>query len=465
MKILIVDDEADIRESLGEIFTEDGYDVICAGNEKDALTAAGSGVDLAIVDIKLGADNGIDVLRKLKSSFTHLPVIMITGFGTVSLAKEAFQVGAHDFLEKPLRLIQVRTSVRNALEGVSLKKQLMRKEQPMVHSPILVSDAMKQLYAQASRLSNVRESVVIMGPSGSGKDLLARHLHYEGVRAQGPFIVSNAASLPVNLAEDEFFGHEKGAFTGADRKREGCFELANNGTLFIDEIGDMDLQVQAKVLRVLENGEFVRLGAGTPAKVNVRLVCATHKNLESLVSTGKFRHDLWYRISAFVLNIPGLDKRKDDIIPLSEHFLRQICNELCIEKRFTDDALVFLSESTFPGNVRELKHLITRTAVYSDSHCIKRSDIQAHYTGHSIIQTTPKSTETVPLSEFSFGPDFKTAKLQFEKDYLIKALCSQEGNITATARLIGMAQSNLSRKLKELGIEYSDVHNSNQATV
>jgi two-component system nitrogen regulation response regulator NtrX len=462
MKILIVDDEADIRESLSEIFIEDGYEVICAGNEKDAISAAINGVDLAIVDIKLGSDNGIDVLRKLKSSFSHLPVIMITGFGTVSLAKEAFQIGAHDFLEKPLRLIQVRTSVRNALEGVSLKKQLVRKEQTSSNSPVIVSDAMKQLYTQASKLSNVKESVVIMGPSGSGKDLLARHLHYDGVRAQGPFIVSNAASLPVNLAEDEFFGHEKGAFTGADRKREGCFELANNGTLFIDEIGDMDLQVQAKVLRVLESGEFVRLGGSSPIKVNVRLVCATHKNLESLVESGRFRHDLWYRISAFVLNIPGLDRRKDDIIPLAQHFLRLICSELGIEKKFTDDALSFLSESSFPGNVRELKHLITRTAVYSDSHYIQHSDIEEHHNGPTIPDAPEKQQTAQSISsDFSFGPDFKTAKLQFEKEYLVKALSSQQGNITATARLIGMAQSNLSRKLKELGIEYSSLQNGN----
>lgn len=457
MKILVVDDEADIRESLCEIFTEDGYEVACAGTEIEALHAASSGVDLAIVDIKLGADNGIDVLRKLKQNFAHLPIIMITGFGTVALAKEAFQIGAHDFLEKPLRLIQVRTSVRNALEGVSLKKQLVRKEQAHGSGPIIISDIMKQLYNQASRLSNVKESVVILGPSGSGKDLLARHLHYEGVRAQGPFIVSNAASLPVNLAEDEFFGHEKGAFTGADRKREGCFELAHNGTLFIDEIGDMDLQVQAKVLRVLESGEFVRLGGSTPVKVNVRLVCATHKDLESLVESGKFRHDLWYRISAFVLTIPGLERRKDDIIPLAQHFLRLICTELGIEKLFTEDALEFLSRARFPGNVRELKHLITRTAVYSDSQYIQRDDIEQHH-NEPLMQLHDTKTASVQTSaEISFAPDFKTAKLQFEKDYLIRALCSQQGNITATARLIGMAQSNLSRKLKELCIEYGSM--------
>lgn len=452
MKIMVVDDEADIRESLCEIFSEDGYEVVCTGGESEALKAASNGIDLAIVDIKLGNDNGIDVLKKLKQSYSHLPVIMITGFGTVALAKEAFQIGAHDFLEKPLRLMQVRTSVRNALEGVSLKKQLRRTELSSDKSPVIHSSAMRLLYNQASKLSGVKEPVVIMGPSGSGKDLLARHLHYEGVRAQGPFIITNAASLPVNLAEDEFFGHEKGAFTGADRKREGCFEQAHGGTLFIDEIGDMDLQVQAKVLRVLENGEFTRLGGSSPIRVNVRLVCATHKNLENLVQTGQFRHDLWYRISAFILNIPGLDKRKDDIVPLSHYFLRLICLELGIEKQFSDSALDYLSQASFPGNVRELKHLITRAAVYSESKIIDVTDIEVHQTSSSM--QGQKEKPSVSASDISVVADFKAAKLQFEKEYLTKALTMKDGNITATARLIGMAQSNLSRKLKELGIEY-----------
>ncbi|MDO5576438.1 MAG: response regulator, partial [Fibrobacter sp.] len=223
MKILVADDEEEIRESLREIFVEDGFCVAVAENEESVLKEAADGADLVILDIKLGKDNGIDVLKKLKCQYPQLPVIMITGFGTVSLAKEAFKIGAHDFLEKPLRLLQVRTSIRNALEGVSLRKQL-KKKQSAQPEPLIFSDSMKQLYQKASRLVNVQEPVVIIGPSGSGKDLLARHLHFEGRRVNGPFIVTNAASLPVSLAEDELFGHEKGAFTGADKKRLGCIE-------------------------------------------------------------------------------------------------------------------------------------------------------------------------------------------------------------------------------------------------
>lgn len=446
IRILVADDEEEIRETLREIFSEDGYDVVVASEESTALDAAGSGVDLAIVDIKLGVDNGIDLLRKLKQMYPYMPVIMITGFGTVALTKEAFKIGAHDFLEKPLRLIQVRTSVRNALEGILLRKQLRKNAGGFSSKPVIVSDALKKVYQQASRLAQVKEPVVITGPSGAGKDLVARFLHFEGVRAQGPFLVTNAASLPPTLAEDELFGHERGAFTGADRMREGCFEQANGGTLFLDEIGDMDLNIQAKLLRVLETGEFQRLGGSSRIHVDVRLICATHKNLEEMVDCGKFRKDLWYRISAFVLRVPGLDRRKEDIAPLAEHFLRLMCSDLGIEKRFSPAALNRLGEMTFPGNVRELKHLVARLAVYTDKPEIDICDIpdnQACCTAQVRADVPVKGDEII---------DFRMAKMNFEREYLLRALKVNGGNITATARAIGMAQSNLSRKLKELGI-------------
>jgi two-component system nitrogen regulation response regulator NtrX len=447
MRILVVDDETEIRASLQEIFQEDGYEVLLAGSEASALEEAQKTIDLAIIDIKLGNDNGIEVLRKLKLQFPLVPVIMITGFGSVALAKEAFKLGAHDFLEKPLRLLQVRTSIRNALEGVTLRKQLQQQKKISGETVIYRSSAMKQLYSQASRLASVKEPVVIMGPSGAGKDLLARYLHFEGSRAQGPFIVTNAASLPVTLAEDELFGHERGAFTGADKKREGCFELANGGTLFLDEIGDMDLQVQAKVLRVLESGELMRLGTTVPVKVNVRLICATHKDLEALIAQGKFRHDLWYRISAFVLHVPGLNERKEDIALLAEHFLKKISTDLGVQKQLSSAAVSYLTEADFPGNVRELKHVITRAAVYCDKNTIDLDDIRAHLANGDKTALSVKTH-----SDSNNVIDFKTARTLFEKEYLQRALEANNGNITSTARAIGMAQSNLSRKLKELGL-------------
>lgn len=445
MRILIADDEQEIRESLKEILSEDGFSVSLAENEEQVLHGITGMVDLLILDIKLGTDNGIEVLRKVKARNSQIPVIMITGFGSVNLAKEAFKIGAHDFLEKPLRLLQVRTSIRNALEGVVLKKELLKRQKDQ---PLIVSQCMKLLYERASRLSNVREPVVITGPSGSGKDFLAKHIHFEGNRAAGPFIATNAASLPVSLAEDELFGHERGAFTGAEKKRMGCLEQANGGTLFLDEIADMDLQVQAKLLRVIETGELLRLGAASTTKVDVRLICATHKDLESLVSQGLFRHDLWYRISAFVLNVPGLDNRVEEVVPLARHFLKNICQELGIEKNFTESALRRLSELHYPGNIRELKHLITRVAVYSDSTDIDLTDIEEQHTEKTEVTVSgPVDCVSRPVC------DFRQAKIEFERQFLKNALEKHHGNITATARSIGLAQPNLSRKIKELGIQ------------
>jgi DNA-binding NtrC family response regulator len=451
MHILVVDDELEIRESLKEIFHEDGYNVSVAASEREALMVLeNENIDMALVDIKIGEDCGIELLKKMRSSYSHIPVVMITGFGTVALAKEAFKIGAHDFLEKPLRLLQVRTCVRNALEGLRLRKKLFKKEITGNNELIIASSSMSSLYTQASKLSNIREPVVITGPSGSGKDLLAKYLHYEGIRASAPFIVTNAASLPVSLAEDELFGHEKGAFTGADRKREGCFESANGGTLFFDEIADMDLQIQAKLLRVLETGIFTRLGNTSSIKVDVRIICATHKDLDQLVKEGKFRHDLWYRISAFKLKVPGLDQRKDDIIPLAEYFLKLICTDLGIQKSITDSALELLSSMNFPGNVRELKHLIARLAVYTDSSTIEMNDIESQREQHDTTQqSSSKSSAAITIDNTL---DFRVARINFEKEFLRNALNANGGNITATARAIGMAQSNLSRKLKELGI-------------
>jgi len=457
MRILVADDEPGIRESLKEIFHEDGYDVVTAENERSAIEAleksdSSYGVDLAIIDIKLGNDDGIQVLRRCRSQFPSLPVIMITGFGSVALAKEAFKLGVHDFLEKPLRLVQVRTCVRNALESIRLKRELSARHDGIWSRPVYASEKMKDLLAQASKVASVKEPVVISGPSGSGKELLARHLHNESPRSAGPFIATNAASMPVSLAEDELFGHERGAFTGAEKKREGCIEQADKGTLFLDEIADMDPLVQAKLLRVLESGTFQRLGGSAPVHVDVRIVCATHKDMEELVRAGKFRHDLWYRISAFVLQVPGLDKRKNDIPLLADHFLFGMAQQLGIEKKFTPAALDMLSDMHFPGNVRELKHLVARCAVYSEGHSIDVNDILSQYGQKQTMQVQGTPASDTAVSGDLISGDFKEARVRFEKEFLRNALAKNEGNISATARAIGMAQSNLSRKLKELGL-------------
>jgi two-component system nitrogen regulation response regulator NtrX len=378
-----------------------------------------------------------------------MPVVMISGHGTVALTAEAFRLGAHDFMEKPLRLVQVRTVVRNALEAIRLRKRVSEQEQQLLPKPVYKSAVMKTLYQQVARLATIAEPVVITGPSGSGKELVARALHYGGHRANGPFIATNAASMPVNLAEDELFGHEKGAFTGAHAQRKGCLEQADGGTLFLDEIADMDAQVQAKLLRVLEVGEFTRLGGTASVRVNVRVIAATHKNLEQLVDEGTFRHDLWYRLCAFVLRVPSLAERREDIPLLAELFLDTVCLDMGMKRQFTDDALEVLAASEFPGNIRELKHAVTRAAVFCEGEHIDASAIQRAVG----LQVGPKNHSHGPekLDRY-ISLDFRSAREQFEKDYLQALLQRNDGNITATAGAIGMAQSNLSRKLKELGL-------------
>ena len=447
MYILVVDDEVAIRESLCEILIEEGYKVGCAEDAQSARhKLSGSPIDLVLLDIKLGSDNGIELLKEIKAQRPFMPVIMISGHGTVALTAEAFKLGAHEFMEKPLRLIQVRACVRNALEAVRLKNRVLEHERALYPRPIYRSAVMKQLFQQAGRLASLREPVIITGPSGSGKELVAHALHYEGIRREGPFVPTNAASMPVTLAEDELFGHEKGAFTGADRQRIGCLEKSHGGTLFLDEIADLDLQVQAKLLRVLETGSLIRLGGTQAVQVDVRIIAATHKDLGSMVEEGLFRHDLWYRLCAFVLQVPPLSDRKEDILPLAQSFLAKTCAEMGCVKQFSAEALDYLESLAFPGNVRELRHIVTRAAVFSDSDRIDKPTVIA------VAPATPAAASRPAVPPGYHALDYRTARERFEMDYFRAVLEKSRGNITAAAAAIGMAQSNLSRKLKELGL-------------
>jgi two-component system nitrogen regulation response regulator NtrX len=448
-KILVVDDDKDIRISLQEILQEEGHDVLVAENLLKANEAAASGtLDLALVDIKIGSENGLDLLRRFKNDWPRMPVIIISGQGTVALTAEAFKLGAHDFMEKPLRLIQVRTCVRNALEAVRLRTRAQQEARQAGPQPIYNSEPMKQLYHQIDKLANISEPVVIVGPSGSGKELVARALHYNGARGHGPFIATNAASMPVTLAEDELFGHEKGAFTGAHAARTGCIEQADGGTLFLDEIADMDMRIQAKLLRVLESGTFTRLGGTRQVSVAVRIIAATHKDLEFLVKSGAFRHDLWFRLCAFILRVPSLAERKDDISPLAQSFLKSTCKDMTLNRSFTDGALKRLRHHDYPGNVRELRHIVTRAAVFADTESIDESTIEIAMGGRNASAAKPAG----PADSEYATLDARAAREKFERDYFSAVLARNNGNITAAAAAIGMAQSNLSRKLKELGL-------------
>jgi DNA-binding NtrC family response regulator len=448
--ILIVDDEQSILDSLREILVETVALVVEAKTASEAKEKISGNIDLAIIDIMLGKDNGLDILEFIKKEKPQIPVIMISGHGTITLTAKAFKLGARDFLEKPLRLISVRACVRNALEALNLQCRVAEAERTRQPQAIFQSASMRDLYAQVSRLAGRKESVVIIGPSGTGKELVARSLHYNGPRADRPFIATNAASLPVSLAEDDLFGHERGAFTGATDRRIGAIEQANGGTLFLDEIADMDPLVQAKLLRVLENGEVMRLGAAKPTSVDVRIVAATHKDLEGLARQNQFRHDLWFRLCAFVLKVPALRERREDIALLAQTFLDHFAHEMSAPYSFSPGALRLLTQREYPGNIRELKHIVTRAAVFSGKSIIDESVIDS-----VVPQDIHPSNGTVALGAIACAyaeMNFCDAHDAFERDYFSAVLARHGGNITATAAAIGMAQSNLSRKLKQLNL-------------
>jgi two-component system, NtrC family, nitrogen regulation response regulator NtrX len=413
------------------------------------IASAREGADLVLLDIRLGDDDGIELLRTLRKGHPQTPVIMVTGHGNVSLTAEAFKLGAHDFMEKPLRLLMIRTAVSNALESVRLRKRIAEQARKRCPQAVYCSEQMRALYAKVERLAPLSEPVVVYGPSGAGKELVAQALHYAGPRADAPFVATNTASMPSELAEDELFGHERGAFTGAHSRREGCIERAQRGTLFLDEIGDMDLKVQAKLLRVLETNTFTRLGGTENTTVDLRIVAATHRDLKNLAAEGGFRHDLWFRLCAFVLVVPSLEERRDDIPLLAATFLDSVNVDMHTTRRFSDAALALLRESRYPGNARQLKHVVTRAAVFADHDEIDETAVERAF-GSALTSSAPADALANYLS---LG--FSDARASFERDYLTEALSRNGGNITATAAGIGMAQSNLSRKLRDLGIRGS----------
>lgn len=452
MKILVVDDEIEIRNSLKEILEDEGHEVLDGYSIDSGKTLCNNGIDLAFIDIKLRDENGLDLLKYIRQAFPTVPVIMISGHGTIQLTAEAFKLGARDFLEKPLRLVQIRTTLRNTCESIQLKSQIVQEQKNRNGKPVYKSALMESLYGKAKKLSYLSQPVVILGPSGSGKELLARSLHFDGSRAEGPFIVTNAASMPVTLAEDELFGHEKGAFTGAHSGRKGCIEQAHKGTLFLDEIADMDLTIQAKLLRALETNEFTKLGATSTTQVDVRIIAATHKNMEELVRKGLFRQDLWYRLCAFTLHSPPLDQHREDIPLLVESFLGSLNAQMGITKIFSERAIEYLTLKNYPGNIRELKHVVTRAVVFTDNQRITENDLILLCEGD---QTITSPTATSNLATY-INLDFKKARETFEIDYLSTMLKKHNFNITSTASAIGMAQSNLSRKIKELGLKLQE---------
>ncbi|HZO17979.1 MAG TPA: sigma-54 dependent transcriptional regulator [Gemmatimonadaceae bacterium] len=451
-RILVVDDEKGIRQALGQLLEYEGYEVRTAGNAVDAITEYDRfRPQLVFMDVKMAGIDGLEALKRLKQSDPHAIVVMISGHGTIQTAVEATQLGAYDFLEKPLDTDRILVTLRNALEHLSLSEENTRLKQTIESRYEIVgrSYAIKALLDKIEKVAPSPARVLITGENGTGKELVARAVHRLSPRAQGPFIEVNCAAIPGELIESELFGHMKGSFTGAVQDRAGKFELASGGTLFLDEIGDMSLAAQAKVLRVLEDGVVTRIGGSKPISVDVRVIAATNKDLEHEIAEGKFREDLYYRLNVVPVNVPLLRDRREDIPQLVAHFTERLTRHEGMPPRaFADDAVKRLSEYDWPGNVRELRNTVERLLILSSGPRISAADVERLVGKRATEQTSLGS-----LVECRTFEEFKDAA---ERAFLLAKLRESNWNVSETARILDMPRSNLYKKIERYGLARED---------
>lgn len=370
MKILVIDDERSIRNSLREILTEEGYSVDVAEDGESGVKAAlNNRYDVIFSDIKMPQMDGVEVLEKLVAEGVESPVVMISGHADITTAVDCIKKGAFDFIEKPLDLNRILITIKNATDKVALTSQnkILKKKVFGGARMIGESEAIMHIREIISKVAPTPARVLIEGPNGSGKELVARSLHAESDRSSAPYIEVNCAAIPSELIESELFGHEKGSFTSAIKQHKGKFEQADGGTLFLDEIGDMSLAAQAKVLRVLQENKLSRVGSDADIKVDVRVIAATNKDLRKEIEEGRFREDLYHRLSVIVIKVPGLDERKSDIPLLISYFVDQLCAETALpRKHFSPEAVSKLQERSWKGNIRELRNVVERLLILGD---------------------------------------------------------------------------------------------------
>lgn len=444
MKVLVVDDERNVRSSLKGVLEDEGFTVLTASSGEEALEIIRKDKpDVVLLDVLMPAGiDGIETLRRIKSYDPSIIVLMISGHGTIEMAVKAMELGATDFIQKPLSAETIIVRINQAIEknklrteNVLLKKEIDERFQIIGESPV-----MRDLIAKIMSVAPTNSRVLIFGENGTGKELVARAIHRNSRRNDRPFIQVNCAAIPDDLIESELFGHEKGSFTGAITRSIGKFEQANNATLFLDEIGDMSLRTQSKVLKAIEEGEFTRIGGKEPIKVDVRIISATNKDLQQEVEQGKFREDLYYRLNVIPIYVPPLRERIEDIPLLVSYFLAKFSVENGVkEKRISQSAMKLLQSYHWPGNVRELKNLIERLVIMVPSDSIEASDL-------------PSSFFEQPKVFKPSAVELRKAKNDFEREYILQTLKSCDWNITETAKILGIERTNLHRKMKQYGI-------------
>ena len=446
--ILIVDDEESICQSLSGVLADDGYDIITAASGEEALKIVGEELpNLVLLDIWLPGMDGIETLKIIKSEHPEIRVIMMSGHGTIETAVKATKLGAFDFIEKPLSLDKVLLIVNHALDMTRLEEENILLKQKVAHEYELTgsSEAIMELKETISLVAPTNAWILIMGENGTGKELVARSLHKQSKRAHKPFIEVNCAAIPEELIESELFGHEKGAFTGATEKKRGKFDLAHEGTLFLDEVADMSLKAQAKILRILQEKKYERVGGAKVIATDVRVLAATNKDLEKEMEAGRFRQDLYYRLNVIPLRVPPLRERKEDISLLAKRFLKDFAlKEGEAEKIIANDGIEILMQHDWPGNVRELKNIIERLVIMKAGDVIDANDIPAFVKKDQVGE--PDNTGLALNS-------YRLARANFEKQYIASKLKEYDGNISRTAEAIGLERSNLHRKIKSYNLD------------
>jgi two-component system nitrogen regulation response regulator NtrX len=447
-RILVIDDEEKIRKSLKMILEYEGYLFFEAGDGEEGLAKIEEipGLDLVLLDIHLPGRDGLEVLKEIRNHPFPPEVIMISGQGTVQTAVEATKLGAFEFLEKPLHRDRILLTLRNALdrnklarENLDLRRKAEKRYELIGNHPL-----MKKLWRDIQAAAPTNATVLIFGESGTGKELIARAIHGRSLRAKEAFIQVNCAAIPEELIESELFGHEKGAFTGATEKKAGKFELADGGTIFLDEIGDMSLKTQSKVLRVLEEGEVQKVGSNKIFKVDVRIIAATNKDLKAEIERNQFRSDLYFRLNVLPLYSPPLREKREDIPLLIDYFSRMFAEENNFKpKTFSPEAIEVMTRCSWKGNVRELRNVVERLLIMTPGERIERNDLPEQIRGEKGV-VLPETAKVRTLKEF---------RDMAEREFLLAKLEANAWNISQTAREVDTPRSNLYKKLEQYGIK------------